>query len=469
MTSAARRTRRAAAAALLAAAAWACPSTAQPPGPRARLPERPHVLLVLIDDLRQLRHSPAQPPARLPHLDRLAASPGAVGFSRAYAPVPVCGASRASLLTELAPTADRFLDFDSRVDADAPGAQTLPGFFAAHGYETRGYGKVFHHRDDHLEDWTAGHFTPNAPATGWRQYAGEAAQALAERPGERGPPVEEGRDAAGRDLPDRLYHDARTVDELLGDLEADARFPERPVLYAVGLVKPHLPFVAPGRCWDLYGEADLDPARPLVPAEGLPGATFHESWELLTYSGVPGPPPYEPGFQRRLLHGYLAAASFADAQLGRILDGLDASGLADRTVVVVASDHGYLLGEQGVWTKHALFEPALHVPLVVRLPAGPGADPPPARVDASLVSLTDLFPTLAGFAGLPVPEGLDGRDLSPWLLEPGPPLLEPVVSRWKGGVSVRTPGARVTTWPDGSGVRFDLENDPLEREPQGLR
>ena len=310
----------------------------------AELPERPHVLVMIVDDLRQLRHAPGQPAAHTPNLDRLAAE--GIDFSHAFAPVPVCGASRASFLTGLAPTHERFRAYNARADEEAPEAVTLPGFFAEHGYVTRGYGKVFHDRDDSIEDWTAGHHAPNAPATRWRQYATEEAIAASERVGRKGPPVEEGRHPDGTSLPDAAYHDGRTADELIGDLIADGRHPDRPVLYVAGFVKPHLPFVAPGRYWDRYDPERFERDRPLDRGEGVPDAAIHDSHELLRFSGIPGPPPYDDALQDRLLHGYLAATSFADAQVGRVLDALEASGLADRTVVVLLSDHGYLLGEQ---------------------------------------------------------------------------------------------------------------------------
>ena len=288
-------------------------------------------------------------------------------------------------------------------------------------------------------------------AAGWRVRANQAL----------GPPVE------AADLPDEAYPDGQVADRAI-ELLRERR--EAPFFLAVGFHKPHLPFVAPRRYWDLQApEASavaVDP--PLAP---VPAVATNTPGEIGSYAGVrlrPGERlPAE--LERELVHGYRACASFVDAQVGRVLDELDRLGLAERTIVVLWSDHGYHLGEHGLWTKFTNFELAARVPLVVRAP-GVAAG---AR-SAALVELVDLFPTLAELAGLEVPEGLEGTSFAPLLADPEQPWKRAAftaIRRGDGsfGRSARTESHRVTVWSAADGRELGVELYDHRDDPRELR
>jgi arylsulfatase A-like enzyme len=242
---------------------------------------------------------------------------------------------------------------------------------------------------------------------------------------------------------------------------------DRPFFLAVGFRKPHLPFNAPARYWrDGQPDTALLPPSWHQPAEGVPSKAFHRSLELrMQYDALPLLGDIDEEGAKQLVRDYHAASRYADAQLGRLITALEDSGVADDTIVVVAGDHGWLLGEQRMWTKHALFETALRTPLIIVDPDRVGG----AKVEA-VTDLLDLYPTLAQLAGLAVPEGLDGASLSPLLDNPAleqHPEKTVSFSRWLDGESVRDERYRYSAWFDASGqvvaqMLFDLDNDPHE-------
>ena len=396
--------------------------------------DRPNVLFIVVDDLRPALGAYGDSTAVTPNLDRLAGQ--SVLFERAYASVPVCGASRASLLTGLAPTRGRFTTYDTRADEDAPGVETLPGYFRAQGFRTAAIGKVFHEADDSVDAWDTPPWHPDPGVNGlWRQYVRPENVALDARAGRRGPPYERA------DVPDAAYYDGQMAEEAvrrLGDLAGGAD----PFFLAVGFVKPHLPFNAPERYWDLhpYGEVEL-PQSGALPL-GAPAEAWRvHSWgELRSYAGVPADGPVPDSLARRLVQGYRAATSYVDAQVGLVLDELDRLGLAENTVVVVFGDHGFSLGEHGLWSKHSTFDVALRVPLLIR---APGRAPGPASAFASLL---DLYPTLTDLAGLPRPGHLDGTSLVPFLDRPARPGREAVFARYFDAEAARTDGFLYSAW-----------------------
>ncbi len=428
----------------------------------------PNVIVIIIDDLRDM---PGGQWAKTPQLDAFART--ATRFDNAYTTVPVCGASRAALLTGMRPTASRFVAYNARADRDAPEADTLPGFFKQNGYATGGYGKVFHDYDDSINDWTLGYYGPNLPLTRWRQYATPAGIAASEQPGSKGLPYEIGVDADGNSLPDSAYHDGMTAARVVDDirrLTSDPATADHPFFMAVGFVKPHLPFVAPKKYWDLYDRDDIEiiggqsARRPA----GVACVALHDSPELRAFDDTDGPIPYDESRTRLLTHAYLASTSYVDAQVGRVLAGLDELKLYDQTVVAVLSDHGYFLGDHGLWTKHALFEEALRVPMMIRLPGqttGVESDIP--------VSTLDIYPTLAAVAlpGKRPDQRLDGIDLTDALTNAPSANINAnraIFSRYESGSSVRLGSYRYSRWPPaGTGQRnrqmlFNLRDDPVQ-------
>ena len=420
-------------------------------------------MFIVVDDLRPALGAYGDETAVTPHMDGLAER--SVAFGRAYANVPVCGASRASLLTGLHPTRERFTTFYSRADEDAPDVPTLPEYFRAQGFHTAGLGKVFHDNADSPSSWSVPHWhpadRPGNPSSTWRNYLNPESDATHAADGGEGPLYER---AA---VPDTAYYDGQIAREAARRLAAYADRGD-PFFLAVGFVKPHLPFNAPARYWDMHPPASVAlPEHRAMPLHAPNEAWDAHSWgELATYSrsaGLPGRRggPLPDTLALKLIQGYRAATSYVDAQIGHVLDELERQGLAENTVVVLFGDHGFSLSEHGLWGKHSTFEVAMRVPLLVRAPGVP-AD----RTDA-VVSLLDLYPTLADLAGLPRPAHLDGQTLVPLLRQPQMVWTGTAFGRYIDAETVRTDRYRYSTWTTDADsltahMLYDLGADPLE-------
>jgi iduronate 2-sulfatase len=420
---------------------------------------RPNVLFLAMDDLRPELGAYGKPYMHTPSIDHLAAT--GVTFVRAYANVPVCGASRASMMTGLRPTRERFLTFGTRADEDAPGVPTLAGWFKQAGYTTISLGKVLHHSDDAVESWSEPPWDPqNDSLPGyrkWRNYLVE--QNIREDMKKDGhPPAFE-----APDVDDDAYFDGKVAVRAIEYLQRFAR-DEEPFFLAVGFVKPHLPFNAPRRYWDRYPESTVrQPVNQPFP-EGAPRQAWHNWGELRHYAGVPeGNAPVPEDLAVTLVRGYRAAASYSDAQVGRVLDELERLGLAENTVVVLWGDHGFSLGEHGLWVKHSPFELANRIPLIVR---APGIEPGVAH---GLVESVDLYPTLVELAGLPRPAHLQGSSFSAALGNRDAALKKAVFTRWQNSDTIRTGRYHYTEWRNGEGevvarMLYDHVTDPGEND-----
>lgn len=438
----------------LAAAAWAWrPAHAQNlAGPRR------NVLLITIDDLRPELGCYGRSHIHSPHIDRLAAR--GWRFDRAYCQSPVCGASRCSLLTGLRPTWDRFFTWDCRKDTDAPDAVSLPMAFKHADYTTASVGKVYHHADDDRDAWT--HLDLGYAGQPWRYLTPEAEQQIRQRL-ESGDGRSRGPAYEAADAPDGAFPDGeiaqRACEHLtrLGNAQA-------PFFLAVGFTKPHLPFNCPKRYWDLYDPQRITPPDPHPPRE-TPAQALTNYAELRSYLGIPGKGPIDEPLARTLIHGYYACTSFVDAQVGRVLDQLHRLGLEQDTLVVLLGDHGWNLGDHGLWCKHVNFETTLRCPLIL---AGP--DLPAGKSSAQLVELLDLYPTLAQHAGIKAPNNLPGQNLAPLFTQPDTPIKSATFSRYYHGQSVGTLEHRYTAWqeqahgPVVAETLFDLQRDPGETE-----
>lgn len=412
----------------------------------------PNILFIAIDDLRPETGAYGARHMHTPHLDRLAAS--GMRFDRAYCQVPICGASRASLMTGTYPTRYRFLSARTRADEEAPGIVSLPGYLQQHGYYTLSNGKIFDRPDDHATAWSEPPFrlqTTNARWTDYRRPENQRLDSLHRL----GPPWE------AFEGPDTAYFDGRIARKTIADLQRLAQ-QDTPFFLAMGLVKPHLPFNAPRHYWDLYDPAEIVlPDHQAFSPAGAPSQAFFPWTELLGYYGIAeGPLPDSTA--RRLIHGYRACVSYVDAQVGRVLDELDRLGLAENTIVVLWGDHGWHLGEHGLWCKKYSFQEALRVPLIIRAPGyAPGHT-------AAVSELVDLYPTLCALAGLPLPPHLDGQSLLPQLRDPGVPGTGYAFAKWQDGLSLITERYAYTEWlpaPDSvvAQMLYDLQVDPHEQ------
>ena len=416
------------------------------------LPARPrNVLLVLVDDL-NTRLGAWGAPVKTPAIDRLAAR--GVRFDRAYVQVAMCSPSRVSLFTGWRPVRTGVWN---NLDPPRPeGALPLQELFAAHGAVTAAVGKVYHFPENFRWDVREEH-----PEVVEEEHEGRAAGEGIEGLWVKTP---------GTDLD---QPDGRRARRAVALLERDRR---RPFFVALGVVRPHLRWIAPARYFGLYPPETIVPvpfpADDLADVPAIAVKTKPQPLPGLPLLGrePPGLVP-DPAFRRQAIAAYQACVTFADAQVGTVLDALDRLDLWKDTVVVLAGDNGFHLGEHGgLLRKDTLFEEALRVPLIV---AAPGMKHPGAVVRAP-VELLDVYPTIVELAGLPPVPGLDGRTLAPLLADPDGPGRGPAVSYRRvrppeRAWSLRTDTARYTLWPDGSEELYDLRTKAGESENLAAR
>jgi iduronate 2-sulfatase len=422
-------------------------NTANAASPRGLLPARPNILFLAVDDLRPELAAFGATHMQTPNLDRLAEQ-GLI-FHRAYCSVATCGASRASLFTGVRPTPSRFVSFQAKAAEDAPWAKTMNTHFQAHGYRTVSLGKVFHHPEDNADGWS----TPPWRADGPTFALPENREIQETVP--RGPSYE------AADVPDETYRDGQLALKAVAELEALAQG-SPPFFLAVGFQKPHLPFVAPQRYWDLYPPESIAlPANYRLP-ENVPPEALHNFGELRNYAGIPKSGPLPDALARELIRGYYACVSYIDTQAGKVLGALDRLGLADNTIVVLWGDHGWNLGDHMLWCKHSTFESSLRIPLIIRAPGYQGGTETHALTES-----IDLYPTLCELAGLPTPATVEGISLVPLLKFPQRPWKTAAYSRFRTGDSIRTEQFRFSAYHADNGeelgkMLYDHHVDPLE-------
>ncbi len=437
-------------------------------------PNRPNILFVIVDDLRPLLGAYGVPDAVTPNIDRLAAD--GVTFRRAYSQWPVCGPSRASFMSGLRPSTSGIHYSGQNVQSKIPDAITLPRHFRNHGYQTYSIGKVYHGRDEDPGAWSEAPWQAPEATDNWQGYVSDATRdlrtrlwraALADNPDAElyqfnGPPTE------ASDQPDAAYVDGATALQAITTMRNTSR---QPFFLAVGFVKPHLPFAVPQKYWDLYDRSALPAAAyGSRPAGGTDIPYLFG--ELRAYHGIPDDLDLPLEQARDLVHGYFASISFIDAQVGLLLDALDQLNLRDNTIVVLIGDHGFHLGEQGLWGKHSLYELSLRSPLIVSAPRQNGRN---LSSDA-LVEFIDIYPSLAELAGLPRPTAVDGRSFVPLMKDPDAPGKELALSQYRHfmepyrdtiGYSIRTDRYRYTEWRRNDSVfareLYDLTGWTLER------
>lgn len=429
----------------------------------AEVPARPNVLFIAIDDLKPALGCYGDPHAKTPNLDRLASR--ALRLDRAYCNQAVCAPSRNSLMTGLRPQTLGIYDLSTNFRDARPDAVTLAQHFKNNGYHTTAVGKILHTghgNHDDPESWTEKPLHPKADYYALPENQ-PPTDGGAKGEDQRGSPTE------SADVPDDTYADGLIAAEAVKKLAA-VKASDAPFFLAVGFLKPHLPFVAPKKYWDRIDAAKL----PLPSSDTLP-KDAHEAAgpstdELRKYKGIPqGKTALSEEQKRHLIHGYYAAMSYADACAGRVLDALESSGLADNTIIVVWGDHGYHLGDHGIWGKHTNFELAARIPLMVAMPGKKGI------VSSALVETVDIYPTLAALTGLPAPQGLDGRSFVALFDDPAAAHRDHVTHVYPRrellGRAVRDERYRLVEWnkigaaPETATFElYDYQTDPLERK-----
>jgi iduronate 2-sulfatase len=416
--------------------------------------KKPNILFIAVDDLRpELGCYGA--PVISPNIDRLAA--GGIVFNRAYCQSPVCGPSRASLLSGIRCTRDRaWTGWQHHADRDWDAPLSLPRHLRNHGYYTISTGKVYQNQDDGKGSWSEEAWLP--PGGRWvgRRYALEENKTIAMQNQQHAGPAYE-----CADVEDNFYVDGVVADRAVSDLRRLKEM-DKPFFLAVGFYKPHLPFNAPKRYWDLYDRDKIELADNPFRPKDAPSEAIHNSFELRTYHGIPRQGPIPDEMARTLIHGYYACASYIDAQVGRLLDELDRLGLAGNTTVVLWGDHGWNLGEHTLWAKHCHFQTSLRAPLIVRVPGLTGGD----KTDG-LTEFIDIYPSLCELAGVALPGHLEGRSFVPLMNDPQRPWKDAVHSRFRNGETVRIDRYSYTEWTGQDGrvnarMLYDHKLDPQE-------
>jgi len=439
---------------------------------------KPHVLFIASDDMRPQLGCYGDPIVKSPHLDRLAAR-GLV-FNRAYCQQALCSPSRISLLTGRHVWTTKIYQIGPFLRETMPEVITLPQHFKDNGYFTRSLGKIYHVGIDDPKSWSIPPWHSKKPRYGPMGSAGVAQRreelkasgnAIPQK-GENAPfyggPAFEAPDLADDDLLDG--DTTRAAIEAMREL---AKKPEQPFFLAVGFANPHVPWVAPKKYWDLYRTEDLPLPKNRYAPKNAPAFAATTGADFYWYSNVPKDRKITPEFGRQCLHGYLAAISYVDAGIGRLLAELDRLGLREKTIVIFWGDHGYYMGEHNWWGgKHNNYEGATRAPLVVSVPGMKAA----GRKTDALAEFVDIYPSLVEWCGLPKPKdgaGLEGRSFAPLLDDPKRPWDKVAFSEYpKGGnqgIAMRTDRYRYVEWRNKKGEivareLYDHQIDPQENE-----
>ena len=421
--------------------------------------QQKNVLMIMIDDLRPELGSYGNLIIKSPNIDKLASE--GTQFDRAYCQHAICAASRTSLLTSTRPEITKMQSLDDLVNEKLPNVPTIPKHFKANGYETIGYGKIYHSGQDDRSSYTkrvtsSGIFKDLLLPQNLSFRSGPSAD------GELGPSTE------AAVVGDFEYVDGKMTLQVLNELQ---RLKDNPTLnnffLQVGFMKPHLPFTAPKKYWELYNRNNII-VPPKIAPEGLYAKTLTNWQELRDYSDIPNTPdknPLSDAKTKELIHGYYASVSYIDFLIGEIINKLDATGLRQNTIVVLVSDHGFKLGDYGDWCKHSTMEVDNRVPLIISAP-GLSVN----KKSLSPVELLDIFPTLTDLCNIPTPNGLEGVSLKPILKFPSAEVRSVAVNSYNRsgnelGMSVRSARFRYTEWRNtvtkqlNARELFDYENN----------
>jgi len=417
-----------------------------------------NVLFIAVDDLRPQLACYGKKHIISPNIDRLAAE--GLLFERAYCQQAVCAPSRMSLLSGLRPDSTGVYDLNTPLRKALPDVLTLPQHFRQNGYETVSIGKIYHHPEDDLIGWSTHPYRSKGEWVG-RGYLLEKNQAIArQRTKGQGPPFE------AADVPDSAYPDGKNTDFAIKQLH---RLKDRPFFLAMGFHKPHLPFNAPKKYWDIYRPEKIKLAdNPFIPKNATEYSLTNFG-ELRNYFGMPKEGKVPDNQARRLIHGYYACVTYIDLLIGRLLGELERLKLRDKTVIILWCDHGWKLGEHASWCKHTNFEIDTHVPMIISVP---GMKTAGRRSDA-LTEYVDIYPTLCELCGLQVPEHLEGTSFVPLLENPSRQWKSAVFSQYprSGGImgyTMRTELYRYTEWKERKSGKvrarelYDHRTDPDE-------
>lgn len=428
--------------------------------------KRPNVLFISVDDLRPQLGCYGRPETISPNINRLASE--GVMFTNHFVQCPACAPSRHSLLTGKRPQRSRLKSYTMRAFDLIPQKYegrpvSMPHHFKLNGYYTVSIGKISHSPDgrkrgpsikehDAYDGGDTGEpelpfgwdevYTPYGQwKTAWAvffAYAGGKTRIPGKTPS-----------TEAADVPDTGYPDGLIADEAIKKLR-ELKQKNKPFFLATGFYKPHLPFNSPKRYWDAYKREKIEPsAYPDAPENINPNVSLHKSYELTPrYTGLATPGVVTDDEARKLRHGYYACVHYIDTQVGKVLAELDRLGLRDNTIVIIWGDHGWHLGDYGIWGKSTLYDFALRSPLIVRAPGVSAV----GKKSGELIESLDIYPTLSELCGLEVPKHLDGKSFARLIKKPGLSGKGFACSYHKKkdyiGESMRTKRYRVAQWTD---------------------
>ena len=417
--------------------------------------EKPNVLFICVDDLRPELGCYGKDYIHSPNMDKLAES--GIVFMHHYVQIPTCGASRYSLLTGMLPKTKGHLSNDAckkYIAESAPSDE--PETFIHHlrnnGYYTVGIGKISHYADGLLyeytdpvsedrelpQSWDELVFNPAKWGTGWNAFFGYANGENRQSMDRQVKPYEKG------DVDDLGYPDGMTAALAVRKLNELAE-KDKPFFLGVGFFKPHLPFNAPKKYWDLYDEQEISIAPFSAIPENSSKAGLHGSGEFNGYKSGEEKASLNAnvsdGYARKIRHAYYACVSYIDAQVGKMLDELDKLGLSENTIVVIWGDHGWHLGDHMVWGKHTIFERSLKSAFLVKAPGKTNG-----KSVNKIVSTIDVYPTLVELCGVEMPHRTDGKSLVPLLENNFNNWEEAAYGYFRNGISLRTKRYRLTKY-----------------------
>ena len=484
-----------------------------------KMDNKPNILFIAVDDLKPILGCYGNTLVKTPNIDKLAKI--STVFNKNYCQQAICGPTRASIMTGTRPDVTQVWNLTTQMRDVNPNLVTLPQYLITQGYETSGIGKIYHpssaisgvdpvswsipYLKSKESDFPTG---LGSPANGQYQLPETKARMTPEIIAER---KKQNKDLASNDenpksikgpsiecidVPDNAYQDG--VNALLAKEQIiKLSKSNKPFFMAVGFSKPHLPFVSPKKYWDLYQREDMPIATFQEHSKNGPLIAYHQSGELRNYLDIPDfatlpADSLRIGLklekQKELIHGYYAAVSYLDAQVGVLLNTLESLGTLNNTIIVLWGDHGWHLGDHDLWHKHTNFEEATRAPLII---AGPGIK---SGKTNSLTEFVDVFPTICDLAGVPIPSKLDGISLRPLMVNNSAKVNDYSISQYprklkklemikKGytdskmmGYSLRTDKFRYTIWMNNftskqpfnesqvyASEMYDYVNDPLEK------
>ena len=403
---------------------------------------KPNVLFIIADDLRPDLGAYGDHIAHTPNLDRLAGQ--SLVFERAYCQKAVCWPSRNSFFSGLMPgSLGKNTNARNTFRVDHPDIVALPQLFKDHGWHTRGFGKILHNGQDDPASWSEPHFEPEPLHYAAPENLGKHPiinRVVAEN---RVNPLIE-----AADVEDEAYEDGLTARAVRMAIRESAHG-KKPFFMMVGFHKPHTPFNAPKKYWNLYDREKIPLAEyPNPPIDAVEKYSVHPWLYVRSFRDIPREGPMPDELAREIKHAYYACISYIDALVGEILEELEASSQRENTVIIFTSDHGYQLGDHGLWSKHTNFEWATRVPLMVSVPGSGLRD----ESTPALVELVDLYPTLAELCGLPLPDHLEGKSFMSELFHPSGKGRAGAYSEYSRngarGRSIRTDKYRYVEWRD---------------------